>query len=195
MLIGNIDAFERGKLYGWAYNPDAVSEHLVIRVQSGNEIVSETVAKLKRPDLPGAGLGDGDHAFEMTLPPAVKSLEGLLVTAHSAKHGEAVLSALPRDDKHLNAILQIYTARFNSALAAVRSQLDEVGGEVANLKFKAEEGEAAAGLESRLQGLEKRIDSIEVFLVRIDETLRGLSETLPKRRKWAISRLFSAGHG
>jgi hypothetical protein len=197
MLIGNIDAFERGRLFGWAFNPEAAAEHLAIRVRSGNELVAEGIANLARPDLPDAGVGAGDHAFELTLPPMVKSLEGLLVTAHSARHGELVLSALPKDDHHLNAILQIYTARYNSALAGFKTRLDAASGDIEELKRKALNAEMAPpdDLESRLQELEKRIDGIEVFLVRIDETLRELGELLPKHRGWGLSRIFSRGNG
>jgi hypothetical protein len=193
MLIGNIDAFERGKLFGWAFNPQDTSEHLAIRVQAGKEVVAEGIAKLVRPDLPGAGVGAGDHAFELALPSSIKSLDGLVITARSARHGELELSALPNDNQQLNAVLQIYTSRYNSALQILKAQLDEAREQIEQFKLDGIQIEASvpSDVDTRLNGLESRVDSIEVFLLRIDESLRALAEAQRPQRRWSMMRMFS----
>ena len=126
MLIGHIDAFERGKLYGWAFNPDDANEHLLIYVHAGNDILADGIANLRRRDLPDAGIGAGDHAFELRLPAHITSLDNLVVIGQSARHGEIVLPMLSADNQQLNTILQIYSSRYNAALQQIKAELDAV---------------------------------------------------------------------
>jgi hypothetical protein len=190
MLIGHIDAFERGKLYGWAFNPDDANEHLLIYVHAGNDILADGIANLKRRDLPEAGIGAGDHAFELRLPADVKSLDNVVVIGQSARHGEIVLPMLSDDNQQLNTILQIHSSRYNAALQQLKTELDTVAEEVHGIKNDGAFGQSTSpeDASSRLGNLEKRIDAMEVFLVRMDETLLKLVQSQPHKRKWGFSR-------
>jgi hypothetical protein len=67
-LIGNLDGFADGCLFGWAYdrlNPDRTVD---VDLLVGGRRVLTVPADDYRGDLPGAGIGTGHHAFSVELP-------------------------------------------------------------------------------------------------------------------------------
>jgi hypothetical protein len=185
MLIGRVDDLTNFTLTGWAYNKEAPGEHLIIRVNYGTQIVATGVANILRPDLPKSGIGAGDHAFKIDLPPNITSITGLMVIAQSQKHGEIALPIATNDDRTTDALFNAFAKRYDNALVLLKQELDGLKERVEERGSTSDPGEMSMpeDLAERLARLENRMESAEVFFVRIDEMMRQLVDEKNKRRK------------
>jgi len=66
-ISGNIEGFENGGLSGWAQDTAAPERRVALVVHDGETPVGTGVADDFRADLKEAGIGDGQHAFTITL--------------------------------------------------------------------------------------------------------------------------------
>jgi hypothetical protein len=174
VIIGRVDEMRNGKVYGWAYNSDNPGEHLEVSVNRGAEILATGLADRMREDLPEAGVGKGDHAFEIVLPPNISSFHGIMLVARSDLAGAAPLPIATNDERRIDDLFQIFSLRYDEALIALKSEIDVLK----NVDEQAS-GQGSASLlefERRLSELEKRIEDFEVFIVRLDEMSRILQE-------------------
>lgn len=185
MLIGRVDDLTNFTLTGWAYNKEAPGEHLIIRVNYGTQIVATGVANILRPDLPKSGIGAGDHAFKIDLPPNITSITGLMVIAQSQKHGEIALPIATNDERTVDALFNAFAKRYDSALVLLKQEMDGLKEKVEERGSPGELGEMSIpnDLAERLVRLENRMESAEVFFVRIDEMMRQLVAEKKNRRK------------
>lgn len=192
MILGSIDALKGGILYGWAFNSEDAGEHVSVRVHHGDRVVAEGSANLMRADLPEAGVGRGDHAFEITLPDDIQTADDIVAVAYSARHGEVILSDLGSGSKQLNALFHIYSARYNAVLLRLKTTLDDINGEMDVIKNSdvAQHTAHLDSVEERLTSLDKRIEGIEVFLVRMDEAMHRIAGPKKRQRSWNPFRLF-----
>ena len=67
-LKGSVDQVVGRTLSGWAADRSDFGRRLVVEVSSGGRLITTSVASEFREDLPGAGVGDGKHAFRCTIP-------------------------------------------------------------------------------------------------------------------------------
>lgn len=192
MLIGRVDELENGKVFGWAFNEDQPDEHLVIRVMRGSQVVASGVANIMRPDLPDAGVGDGDHAFNIPLPPNITSFSGLMIVAQSQKAGEIPLQIATNDDRRLDELFSVFSGRYEETLVALKEELDAVRARCEMLETAPRQSstELPDDLSQRLIRLETRMESAEVFFVRIDEMVRQLVEESKKGKKKRLLGVF-----
>ena len=70
-LRGYLDTADGDRVAGWARNPDAPGERVVMRVVVDGAVLGEVVADDLRPDLQAAGEGDGRHGFSFVIPGGV----------------------------------------------------------------------------------------------------------------------------
>lgn len=68
---GYLDPITHDKLIGWIWNPSKPSEHLRVEILLDGKLWTTRAAFRFRPDLERAGIGQGDHAFGIDLPPAI----------------------------------------------------------------------------------------------------------------------------
>ena len=88
---------------GWVFHPDAPDWHLEMVVHHGAELIGSQTAASLRVDLRNAGIGSGDHAFDIPLRRdiAFSDLPNLKVTAIGKDRSEYSLTVEPgkwRDD-------------------------------------------------------------------------------------------------
>lgn len=182
MLTGRVDELQNNKVYGWAYNSEKPSEHLVIRIMQGPQVIASGVANLKRPDLAEEGIGDGDHAFEIATPPNITSFQGLMIIAQSVREGEIALPIATNDDRRIDDLFHIFSERYEAALFALKDEIDDIrASQEAAAPDKA--SHLDADIEARLGKLEQRIEASEIFVMRIDSQLRELVEAAKKQKK------------
>lgn len=67
-LLGKIEWFDRSLVSGWAWLPDHPDVPVVLEVVNRREVIAVTVADQFRSDLKCAGIGNGEHAFQIELP-------------------------------------------------------------------------------------------------------------------------------
>ena len=96
-IVGFVDFVSPRRVSGWAFHVEAPDEHLLIEVALDSIPIGQSVANLLREDLAKAGIGGGDHAFEMTLEATVtrKSWQRLVVVAVSNAAGTVELPIGP----------------------------------------------------------------------------------------------------
>jgi hypothetical protein len=78
-LRSNVESIGNGLLEGWAIDADNTGRTVEVEVLVDGEVIGRTLANAYRPDLYAAGLGDGNCAFAMALPPSVTSFENVRV--------------------------------------------------------------------------------------------------------------------
>jgi hypothetical protein len=192
MLLGRVDRIFNGKICGWAFNSDTPAEHLVIRVMRGSKVIASGVANILRPDLPEAGVGDGDHSFQIPLPTEITKMDGLMLIAQSARDGEIALPIANDDDRRIDQLFTMFSSQYEEALIALKGELDSVKERCDDFDNAPAATSTAlpADLSQRLVKLETRMEEAEVFFVRIDEMVRRLAEAQGKKTRKRFLGIF-----
>lgn len=60
---GRVDKIRDGIVYGWVYDPTQPQRRWLVDLFVDGVFTGQTLAHMHRPDLVGAGIGDGAHAF------------------------------------------------------------------------------------------------------------------------------------
>jgi hypothetical protein len=59
-------------VYGWTWAPALPEQRLIVELLSEGKVIESTRANLPRSDLLGAGIGDGVHGFDLSVPATVR---------------------------------------------------------------------------------------------------------------------------
>ncbi|WP_158044352.1 hypothetical protein [Skermanella pratensis] len=183
-IDGRIDAIKGGRVYGWAWDRTRPADHLEVEIRVGDRLVAKALANQPRDDLKANGVGDGCHAFETALDLA----EGEVPTAlaRSPVTGETVALRLPSDVESVTeSVLGPTLLRMSALMDTTQRNQQTV---LRGLRELLKQGQAAPGAEQRLDGLaaaqealQQQVGGIEVFLLRIDESLHELNNSLKQR--------------
>lgn len=191
-LDGRLEAIDKGRLYGWVWNADQPDERLAISVLLDAKEIARAIADRPRIDLRRNGIGDGAHAFDITLP-AGATPERISVVARSAtSKGELVLKPPSPDDRAAAAVLAPMQPVFDrlDLIVAAQRKLQLIQKENADgLKDAAQKLDAMADQEAQVaealnyvrsgqSDLTSRIDQMEIFLTRFDSSLAGFDKRL-----------------
>ncbi|MXN64357.1 hypothetical protein GR183_05530 [Stappia sp. GBMRC 2046] len=194
-IQGRIDAFEDGRLYGWAWDAVHPESRMTIQVFLDGRRLVTTVADTPRVDLRRNGIGDGAYAFDLELPQEAKaSPDGLSVVAVSPLDGSKQALRQPEaGERAAEAAIALPLARVMEKLdrlLAAQRQI-AVGQRDATALLKdttsrldtlastdGELGEALALLRGGQGDLSQRVQDLEVFLVRFDTTLKAFEDRL-----------------
>ena len=145
--------------------------------------IDSVVSIMKRLDLPEAGIGDGDHAFEILVPHNITSFHGLMIIAQSVREGEIALPIATNDDRRIDDLFHIFSERYEAALFGLKDEIDSIR----EIQKSAIEPPATVAVDgkivARLAKLEKRIEESEIFLMRIDAQLKALIDTNKKLKR------------
>jgi hypothetical protein len=179
-IRGAVDNVGARKIYGWAWYPDRPDERLTIEVRLGKDVMITSVADFARTDLPQAGIGDGNHAFEIELnAECVARRNELQIVARSADGSEAALAFRVKRTPELTAAA---TQRNLEQLAAAQKDLrEEMRAALAQVARGAgmgrgAEASAAAQIAAAQAKLEEKLATLDVWLTRLDLRLAELAE-------------------
>lgn len=181
MIQGIIDLFEEGKIFGWAFDQEAPAEYLTILVYQGENVVAEGSANKVRSDLAGAGIGEGDHAFEFSLPDRIKALRGLRVFARSSRNETMELKLVTAQDRRIEQAVDEFSEILNRKLSELEKRVSNIeqtpNDDLKRWKLRVE------AFSMRLDEIETKLEESDVFLVRIDEKLSALLASGQKRKR------------
>ncbi|WP_372619146.1 hypothetical protein [Falsiroseomonas sp.] len=194
-IRGAVDNVGAEKIYGWAWHPDHPDERLRIEARLGSRVALTARADFARPDLPAAGIGDGNHAFEIKLTPeCVARRAELAIVAVAADGSEA---KLPFRVRRTPAIAAAEARRDVEQLVANQRALrEEMRAAIAGLAraSRGDTGAATAAMQvaTTQARLEERLGTLDIWLARLDQRLAVLAEVAmqekPRRRvdAWQI---------
>ncbi|CAO3436159.1 hypothetical protein [Azospirillum endophyticum] len=202
-IVGHIDALQGGRVFGWAWDGNHPGDRLEVELRLERdggppETLARVAADWLRPDLAGGGIGDGAHAFEaeVTLPEGGDPSR-VIAVVRSPTTGETAIFVQPNpDDQRLDRLLGPHLQRIGERIDALRRDqrqlavaqqtigrlLRDAGEGVTALRADASRlekahGERADALAETLRDLGERVGGLEVFLMRMDQSLRGLDST------------------
>lgn len=70
-LQGHFDCVRGRTVHGWAWRRAVPTEQVAVRILVDGTEVAQGVADLHRPDLQAAGIGSGEHSYQIILPESV----------------------------------------------------------------------------------------------------------------------------
>src|SRR5690349_3111243 len=190
-IDGRIDAISGGRLYGWAWDRGRPADHLEVEIRVGDRLVATAFANQPRDDLKANGVGDGCHAFELAVDLAPG--ETPVAIARSPVTGDVMPLRLPSDVETVTENVLGPTLLRMSALmdATQRNQQTVLRG----LRELMKQGQAAPNADKRLEELaasqeelKTQVSGIEVFLMRIDEHLHEVNNSLKQRAPAAVDK-------
>jgi O-antigen biosynthesis protein len=91
---GSLDVVSATEIGGWAWNPADPSEHVVVEILDGDEVILSVYADRPREDLRQAGVGDGRYGFSIPNPGALLQNSRHIISARRALD-KLVLSGSP----------------------------------------------------------------------------------------------------
>ncbi|WP_426128949.1 hypothetical protein [Pararhizobium sp. PWRC1-1] len=193
-MNGRVDAIEMGRIFGWAFDPMAPDQRLIIRVLLDGKVIAEAVADRNRPDLRRNGIGDGKHAFEIALPDPVQSrANDIVVMARNGSGSEQALRVPQPNEQAAEALIA-------APLAKVLDKLDVLMASQRQLQVsqrsmqrtpdldadKAETtglSEVGHAVESLRVDIGHRLNDLDVHLMRLDGVVAGIEKNLNTLRK------------
>jgi hypothetical protein len=190
-IEGRIDAITGGRLYGWAWDRVRPSDHLEVEIRVGDRLVATAFANQPRDDLKANGVGDGCHAFELAVDLAPG--ETPVAIARSPVTGDVMPLRLPSDVETVTeSVLGPTLLRMSALMDATQRNQQTV---LRGLRELMKQGQAAPNADKRLEELaasqeelKTQVNGIEVFLMRIDEHLHEVNNSLKQRAPAAVDK-------
>ena len=214
-IEGRVDAVANGRVYGWAWDRAAPEGRLEIQVRlpgpAGETVLGTGLADHPRPDLAANGVGDGRHAFEIALGQDAPAEPGdLLVVARDPASGrELALQSPSEPERILEQAVSPHLLRLAAIIDGSRAEQKRlaaaqqaVARAVADIQQQVP---AKAELEARLDSvaadlaeLRERVAGLDVYLLRMDQSLHGITAKLGAREgsdRRALGRVALAALG
>lgn len=193
-MNGRVDAIDMGRIFGWAFDPMAPDQRLTIRVLLDGKVIAEAVADRNRPDLRRNGVGDGKHAFEITLPDPVQSrANDIVVMARNESGSEQTLRVPQPNEQAAEALIAAPLAKVLDkldVLMASQRQLQVSQRSLQRAPDIDEDKTETTGLndvsnavESLRVDIGQRLNDLDVHLMRLDGVVAGMEENLNTLRK------------
>jgi len=196
-VLGFVDAIDQGRVYGWAWQPDAPSARLEVEIMVEDRILATGVADKMRPDLVENHIGDGAHAFEV---PVTLGEEGapadriaVFVRIGSGERVALMRREEPRRDVSDPRTLKVIAEALSELGKGQRALARTAVTKLARIETKGAGSvppEALTALEAMIadvraaqEKLEQRVGEIDVFMMRLDTTFRTIDEKLAEMRR------------
>ena len=179
-VVGYVEAATGDRVLGWAWAPATPELRVSVELRLAEAVVADAVADLPRADLASNGVGDGRHAYEISIPPELRANAAELRVFVRAGGGKAMPIGAPPAAEGLSdqvaKVLRGVDALLNSqrlmhrnlqaALTAKAARADPDDEPIANVLTRMVEMHA---------GTAEQLSAVERFVVRLDEQLSKLS--------------------
>jgi hypothetical protein len=193
-MNGRVDAIDMGRIFGWAFDPMAPDQRLIIRVLLDGKVIAEAVADRNRPDLRRNGIGDGKHAFEIALPDPVQSrANDIVVVARNGSGSEQALRVPQPNEQAAEALIAAPLAKVLDKLDVLMASQRQLQVSQRSLQrtpdIDADQAETIAlsdlshAVESLRVDIGQRLNDLDVHLMRLDGVVAGMEKNLSTLRK------------
>jgi hypothetical protein len=162
-VAGYIDAVTGNRVFGWAWDREQPDARIAIRVRHKGEVIATIAADRPREDLVANRVGDGAHAFEITLADGISPRE-VVIEAVCPSSG-AALPLTPKDGSGSAPETKLMLE------AVVRSQR-HLARQVAAVADRLPESEGGNSSTADIVG---RLNALETSINRIDRSLSILA--------------------
>jgi hypothetical protein len=198
-VVGYVEALTTDRILGWAWAPASPESRAAIELRLGDAVIASTAADLPRADLVSSGIGDGRHAYDIAIPPDVRSRAAELHVFARVGDGEAFpIGATPAADglsHQVTKLLRGVDMLVNSHRVIHRNLQTALTGTQGT---DEEPVSAALARMAELQaGTEAQLSAMEKFVIRLDEHLSRLSpadmkspdksRVVPRAAIWALT--------
>lgn len=171
-ILGFVEARTADRILGWAWDPGEPEERLKVALMDGDSLLAETVADRQRDDLARNGVGDGAHAFDISLPERLRArASSLAVVARGADGRTMPLAAPPPPAGEVPGL-----ARLQRGLEQVAAGQRAVLRALQAPSPSASTEGMLVTITSAQERLEAQLNTLEVFVNRLDERLAALVE-------------------
>lgn len=189
MLIGRVDDIDNGTVYGWAFDKSAPDHRVEIQVLWSEKEVYRGSAEKFRQDLQEGGFGDGHCAFEVVLG-NVNFNDPITVIATSAQGNKTPLPKAELAERHLSRHFDSFSKEYRAVLSEFAKRLTAL-----EARFERKARETAHRndddeIKKDILSIEKRLYETDVYITRIDERLKNLSDRQSISKPTLLSRLF-----
>jgi hypothetical protein len=193
-VVGYVEAVAADRLLGWAWAPVTPDLRAAIELRLGDTVVARTVADLPRADLETNGIGDGRHAYNVTIPPEYRDRTAELRVFARIGDGPAVpIGATPAADGLADQVTKVMRGMdtlLNSQRLIHRNLQAALTARPAAPDTDAETVSATLAKMSEMQAATiEQISSVERFVMRLDEHLARLSPAATKSTAARIPRV------
>lgn len=173
-VIGYVEAATGTQILGWAWAPAAPATRLLVQALLDGTVIAETPADRPRDDLARNGIGDGNHAFDLTLPDSAQPrLAEVRVVAQDA-HGRIVPLGAPPPAEAAAERMDRLQRGIDTLIASQRVLHRNL--QAALLAPKPEEDlDAVSSLAAQQAEVARQLGTLEVFAMRLDERLAALA--------------------
>jgi hypothetical protein len=203
-VTGYLDAVSGSRIFGWAWDKQRPQARIAIRVVAGGDTVAAMIADRQREDLAANGVGDGAHAFDVTLPDGISPGEceilavcpetgetitlGRAPAAPAETNGSANGAVLPETIGRLVHGQRLLHGNLRAAILAIE--------ELRKAKAEPAAEPEATAHEAAKDALAERIETLEAAVLRLDELVVQQGKLLPTLKRRAadhISRGLAGG--
>ncbi|MEA2776067.1 MAG: hypothetical protein QOF90_1473 [Acetobacteraceae bacterium] len=197
-VVGYVEAATADRILGWAWAPATPELHAAIEIRIGDTVVANTVADLPRVDLASSGIGDGRHAYDITIPAEFRARAAELRVFARAGDGVAVpIGATPTADglsDQVTKLLRGVDLLVNSQRLIHRNLQAALTVKPAATDTDAESTSVVLARMAEVQAaVVEQISGVERFVMRLDEQLSRLSPAaaqstaaIPRLAVWAL---------
>lgn len=188
-IAGYVEAFTADRVLGWAWGPRQPGLRVAVELRLGSEAVAHAIADQPRADLASSGVGDGNHAFALTIPHAYRSRTAELSVLARAGDGEPVIIGTPPAAE----ALADQVARMLRGLDALVGSQRVLHRGLQALASPPDQATFAA-LAAAQTTMAEQFTVLERFVVRLDERLLALlpsvtpaGRAMPPATMWALA--------
>ena len=188
-VTGYVESSSNGEVVGWAWKQGA-QDRLRIELRSGKDTISSTTADGHRVDLKLNGVGDGCHAFRLTVPSELRGLIAESIVVALDHRGVETLLTQPPSPTRLDT--DYVDFKRNVELLVGSQRVIHRNLQAALLKQGPSLNESIAQILSTQTRLVETIETLELFTVRIEDLLQSdIQAATPSKSPLSI-RSFAA---
>jgi len=169
-VTGYVEAMTPAGALGWVWCPDDPALRLRVEAWHGDNLLAQVIADRPRADLAGAGIGDGAHAFEFSIPAdAAPQIADIRIVAIGPDGDKVPIGAPPPPEALADRLDKM--ARTLDMLVGSQRLLHR-NLQAALLRAPEPAPDAAAEEQATLT---QRLDGLETLVLRLDAHLAELA--------------------